>query len=138
MLSGSDILAMIERLLEDTRRELESVDVTSGRSQQGKNAVAERGSVCQHRLEARARITRRREDRDRDRVERKNPPAAAARLNLLLRRVDNRVDDFERLARTWPNEAPHSAIERAGELRLEVPGPAQKIHVSTFSALALR
>ena len=80
-------------------------------------------------------IARRREDRHRDGVERKHPPAAAARLNLRLGRFDDRVNDLERLARSGSHESADGAIECAGEPRFEVSGLSQKIHVALLSPL---
>jgi hypothetical protein len=113
-------------------RDLDIIDVTGRRFQPGKDALAQRWSVGEYRLETSTRITRGREERHCDGVEREHPPAAAARLDFLLGRLDNRVDDFERIARPRPHESSNRAIEGAGELRFEVPGFSQKIHVRQF------
>jgi hypothetical protein len=113
-------------------REVEVVDGTSRESEVGDDTVAQRRTVGDYGLEASTGIARRREDRQRDGVEWKDPPASATRLNLLLGRFDDRVNDLERLARTGSDESSNRAIECASELRFEVPGPSQKIHIHHF------
>ena len=89
-------------------------------------------TVGEHRLEACADVARRRKDRHRHGVEGKHAPAAAARLHLRLGRFDDRVNDLEGLASSGSDESADGAIECAGELRLEVSGLSQKIHVAHF------
>jgi hypothetical protein len=101
-------------------RDLEVVDLARRRAETRHDAIAQRWVVGEDRLEARPRITRRREDRERDGVERKDPAAAAARLDLLLHRRENGVNDLERLARDRPHESANGAIECAGQPGFEV------------------
>ena len=97
-------------------RDIEVVDLARRASRGSPRCDRATTAVGEDRFEACPRITRRREDRERDGVERKDPAAAAARLDLLLHRLDNGVNDLERLARPGRTSPPtvRSRCRRAG------------------------
>ena len=126
---GCRVAPVLPRLGLERDRDVEVVDRTRRRAEARHDAIAQRQAVGEDGFEACPRITRWCEDRERDGVERKDPAAAAARLDFLLHRLENGVNDLERLARHWPHEPANRAVECTGQPGFEVACFSQEVHV---------
>ena len=102
------------------------------------DSVPQRRLAGKNRLEAGTSLSRGRQNGERDAVERKHARAATAWLDLVLDRLDDQMDDLQRLARDGSDGVAGGAVESACDRRFQPSSFSKKIHgVSSLHQPAL-
>jgi len=100
------------------------------------DAVPQCGRAGKNGLEAATSLTRGRQNGERDAVERKHALAATAWLNLVLDRLDDQMDDLQRLARDGSDGVARGAVKSARDRGFQPSSSSKKIHRVHFIAPA--